>query len=47
MAADDAADALNAWGDMPVACLQDVLVRAREVALLGVRHGAAVALAIA
>ena len=43
----DAVDALNAWGDVLVAYLQDAPVRAREVALHGVYHGAAVALAIA
>jgi hypothetical protein len=44
---DDAVGALNARGDILAARLQDIPVRAREVALRDVRHGATVALAIA
>jgi hypothetical protein len=33
----DATNTLNAWGDTLVACLQDVPIRAREVALHDVR----------
>lgn len=47
MAADDAVSALNAWGDTPVACLQDIPMRAKEVALHSVCYGATIALAIA
>jgi hypothetical protein len=47
LATDDVTGALNAWGDTLVAHLQDIPMRAREVALHGVRHGADVALAIA
>lgn len=39
--------ALNAQGALLVDHLQDILVHAREVALHGARHGAAIALAIA
>lgn len=45
--ANSTVDALHARGDDLVACLQDVSVRAREVALHGVRHRAAIALVIA
>lgn len=47
VAVGDAAGALNALGNTLEARLQDVPVRAREVAFHGVRRGAAVALAIA
>jgi hypothetical protein len=47
LAVGDTTSALNAWGDTLEVCLQDVPVHAREVALHGVHHGAAVALAIA
>jgi hypothetical protein len=47
LAAGDASSALNTRGDTLEARLQDVPVRAREVARHGVRHGAVVALAIA
>jgi hypothetical protein len=47
LVAKNVAETLNARGGMLVAHLQDVPVRAREVALHGVSHGAAVALAIA
>ena len=40
-------DAVNARGSSTDARLQDVLVRVREIALHGVRHGAAVALTAA
>lgn len=46
-AAGDATSALNARGDTLEARLQDVPMRAREVALHGVRRGAAVALTMA
>jgi hypothetical protein len=39
LATDDVTGALNAWGDTLVAHLQDIPMRAREVALHGVRHG--------
>ena len=42
-----AADAVNAWGSSIDARLQDVPVHAQEIALHGVRHGAAVALTVA
>lgn len=41
LAANNVAHALNARGDVLVARLEDVPVRAREVAFHGVRHGAA------
>ena len=47
MVVNDATSTLNAQGDTLAACLQDIPVRTREVALHGVRHGATVALAIA
>ena len=37
-----AVDAVNAWGSPIAARLQDISVRVREIALHGVRHGAAV-----
>ena len=42
-----AVDAVNARGSSIDACLQDVSVRIREIALHGVRHGVAVALTVA
>ena len=42
-----AVDAINAWGSPIDARLQDVMVRVREIALHGVRHGVAVALTAA
>lgn len=45
--ANDTISALNAHGNTLVDCLQDVLVRAREVALHGIRNGAIVSLAVA
>ena len=47
LAANVAADAVNAWGSSIDARLQDVPVHAQEIALHGVRHGAAVALTMA
>ena len=47
MAANHAAGFVNARGAVPVARLHDILNRVREVALHGVRHGAAMALAAA
>ena len=47
MAADHAARFVNARGAVPVVCLHDIPNRVREVALHGVRHGAAMALATA
>ena len=47
LAANAAADAVNARGSPIAARLQDVLVRVREIALHGVHHGAAVALTAA
>ena len=47
LAANNAAVALNARGDLLVNCLQDIPVLAREVTLHGVRHGATVTLGIA
>lgn len=47
LAMNDAAGALNAWGDTLVSRLQDIFIHAREVALRSVRHEAAVALVIA
>ena len=44
-AADHAAGFVNARGAVPVARLHDIPDRVREVALHGVRHGAATALA--
>ena len=46
-ATDHAAGFVNARGAIPVVCLHDVPNRVREVALHGVRHGAATALATA
>ena len=46
-AADHAAGFVNARGVVPVVRLHDILNRVREVALHGVRHGAATALATA
>ena len=47
LAANEATDAVNAWGSPIIARLQDVPVRVREIALHGVHHGAAVALTAA
>ena len=47
LAINTAADAVNAWGSLIAARLQDVPVRVREIALHGVRHGATVALTVA
>jgi hypothetical protein len=47
LAAGDASSALNARGDTLEARLQDVPMCAREVALHGIRRGAAFTLAIA
>ena len=44
-AADHAAGFVNARGAVPVVCLHDIPNRVREVALDGVHHGAAMALA--
>ena len=44
-AADYAAGFVNARGAVPVVCLHDIPNRVIEVALHGVRHGAAMALA--
>ena len=46
-AADHAAGFVNARGGVPVVRLHDIPNRVREVALHGVRHGAAMALAAA
>ena len=45
--ANNAARALNARGDLVVSRLQDISVRAREIALHGVWQGTTVALIIA
>ena len=45
LATDHAVGFVNARGAALVACLHDILNRVREVALHGVRHGAAMALA--
>jgi uridine phosphorylase len=42
-----AVNAINAQGVMLTSCLQDVLEHVREIAIHGIRHGAAVALASA
>ena len=47
LATNAAVDAVNARGSSIDAHLQDVLVRVREIALHGVRHGAAMALTAA
>ena len=47
LAANMAVDAVNAWGSPIAAHLQDVPVRVWEIALHGVRHGAAMALTMA
>ena len=47
MAADHATGFVNARGAIPVARLHDIPNRIREVALHGIRHGAAMALAAA
>ena len=47
LAANAATDAINARGSLIDARLQDILVRVREIALHGVRHGAVVALTMA
>ena len=47
LAANTAVDAVNALGSSIDACRQDVPVRVWEIALHGVRHGAAVALIVA
>ena len=47
LAANTAADAVNARGSLIDARLQDILARVQEIALHGVRHGAAVALTAA
>ena len=44
LATNNAARALNAHGDLVVSHLHDIPMRAEEVALYGVRHGAVVAL---
>ena len=47
LATNVAIDAVNARGSLIDVRLQDVLVHVREIALHGVRHGAAVALTVA
>ena len=47
LAMDHAVGFVNARGAVPVARLHDILNHVREVALHGVRHGAAMALAAA
>jgi len=47
LATNNAARALNARGNLVVSHLQDIPMRAREIAPHGVRHGAAIALMIA
>ena len=47
LAANAAVDAINARSSLIDARLQDVPIRVREIALHGVRHGAAVALTVA
>jgi hypothetical protein len=44
LAANNTARVLNVQGDLVVSRLQDIPVHAREIALHGIRHGAAVAL---
>jgi hypothetical protein len=46
LAVNNAARALNARGNLVVSRLQDIPVRIGEIALHGVRHGAAIALTI-
>ena len=47
LAAEYATGLINARGAVPIVCLYDILNRVREVALHGVRYGAATALAAA
>ena len=47
MAANTAADAVNARGSLIDARLQDILARVQEIALHGVHHGVSVALTTA
>ena len=47
LAANAAADVVNSWGSHIDARLQDLPARVQEIALHGVRHGAAVALTTA
>ena len=47
MATEHVAGFINARGAVPVVRLHDILNRVREVALHGVRHGAAMALVAA
>jgi len=47
LAAEHTAGFVNARGAVPVVCLHDIANRVREIALHGVRHGAAMALASA
>ena len=47
MATEHAVGFVNARGAIPVVCLHDIPNHVREVALHGVRHGAAMALAAA
>ena len=47
LAANTAVDAVNAWGSLIDARLQDILVHAQEISLHGVHHGASVALTVA
>ena len=47
LAANMAVDAVNAWGSPIAAHFQDVPAHVQEIALHGVRHGAAVALTVA
>jgi hypothetical protein len=47
LAANNATGALNARGDLLEDHLRDVPIRAREIALHGIRHGAAFALMMA
>ena len=42
-----ATDAVNAWGSLIDARLQDILAYVQEIALNGVRHGVSVALTVA
>ena len=47
LAANAAADAVNAWGPLINACLHDISACVQEIALHGVHHGASVALTAA
>ena len=47
LAANAAADAVNAWGSPIASRLQDIPAHVKEIALHGIRHGTSVALTAA